>query len=1005
MPMMRWIILLAGVLLHGVMRQSWAAPDDLVRTNSSFIVDVWDTEKGLPQNEVTSLIQANDGYLWFGTPAGLVRFDGVRFAVFDESNTPGLTSSRIIALFEDREANLWVSTETAGIFSLRDGRATYAGFGRGTRMAGACQDASGAVWFHLANGQLWRHSQSINTPFLVNTNRPTDYRGIIAERGGPVWIGADWALAFLPSNVALRSPELPLEPSSQRIGKLDYLLASRQGGYWRLAERRVQKWRSGESQPDLDWGWYPWQLTSITTACEDNDGNLIVGTSGAGIYWFDGKGGVDCISTNQGLSNTHILSLQMDREGDLWVGTDGGGLDRVRRPIFDVVEGSRGLVVQSVSGDRTGGVWIGYNDSPLSYWKPGGGQHWLRLPLGIVYVDRAERVWAGTRAAGSFPVLYQVQAGKLQPVPGATSLNGVVRALLEDRQGSLWVGTEHGLARWNQKEWRLYTTDDHLSSDAIQALAEAGDGSLWIGTRGGGLNHLQGSAVTVIRKSEGGLPSDDIACLEVDGDGVLWVGTDGGGLGRCRDGKWTRYTRENGLASNSISYLIEDSQGFLWLGSNAGLMRIDKGQLNAMAGAAEPRAPLPCRVYGRAEGLPIGECTSGSQPGSWRAPDGKLFFPTIKGLVSVDPAELRPNTNAPPVLIESILVDGQPQPLADANTTGFTIPSSKERLEIQFTSLNFSAPDRARFRYWLENHETGWIEAGDTRFARYTKLPPGQYRFHVTACNEDGVWNPAGTSLSILVLPPFWRTGWFLGTSTACLLAAVAGLVHFFSTQRLHRELVLVQQRESLEKERARIARDIHDQLGASLTQVALLGELVEGDKESPAEVEAHARQISQTARETTRVLDEIVWAVNPSNDTLEGLMTYICKYTQEYLAVAGLHYRLDVPEQLPAWPIPPEVRHHVFLASKEAVTNIVRHAHATEVWVRLRLGKENFTIEIQDNGRGLGGLDGKAAQSRNGLGNMRKRMESIGGLFAIGPAPERGALVCLTAPLGTGRN
>ena len=250
------------------------------------------------------------------------------------------------------------------------------------------------------------------------------------------------------------------------------------------------------------------------------------------------------------------------------------------------------------------------------------------------------------------------------------------------------------------------------------------------------------------------------------------------------------------------------------------------------------------------------------------------------------------------------------------------------------------------------------------------------------------------------MLPPFWQTWWFLSLTTVCLLGMIVGSVHYVSTQRLQRQLAELQHKEALERERARIARDIHDQVGASLTQLSLLGELVEGDKNDPKEVESHARQIEQTALETTRALDEIVWTVNPSNDTLDGLVTYVCKYAQDYLAVAGLRYRLEVPPQLPGTPISPELRHNVFLASKEAITNVVRHAQATAVSLRLRLDPASFTLEIEDDGRGLGGLDPKAAQTRNGLRNMRKRMEDIGGSFFIGPAPERGTVIRLTAPL-----
>jgi signal transduction histidine kinase len=230
----------------------------------------------------------------------------------------------------------------------------------------------------------------------------------------------------------------------------------------------------------------------------------------------------------------------------------------------------------------------------------------------------------------------------------------------------------------------------------------------------------------------------------------------------------------------------------------------------------------------------------------------------------------------------------------------------------------------------------------------------------------------------------------------------IVGSVHFASTQKLQRQLGNLKQQEALEKERARIARDLHDQLGANLTQVALLGELAQDDKDSPQEVQAHAEQICQTALETTHALDEIVWTVNPSNDTLDGLINYICKYAQDYLALAGLRYRLDVPAQLPNTPISPELRHNMFLAAKEAVNNVVKHAQASAASIRLRLDQKRFTLEIEDNGRGMAGLDEKAAQARNGLRNMRKRMEDVGGEFTISAAPEGGSIVRLTAPLGS---
>ena len=353
-------------------------------------------------------------------------------------------------------------------------------------------------------------------------------------------------------------------------------------------------------------------------------------------------------------------------------------------------------------------------------------------------------------------------------------------------------------------------------------------------------------------------------------------------------------------------------------------------------------------------------------------------------------------------MIESVRVGGHEQKtnrFSPAWSRVVTIPPGHEQLEIRYTALNFPAPTEVQFKYRLEGHETAWTEAGDTRVAYYNKLPPGNYRFHVIAGNEDGVWSETGDALAVTVQPQFWQTWWFRTAAILCLVGIVVAVVRYLSTQKLRRQL---QQQASLEKERSRIARDLHDQLGANLTQVGLLGEMAEADKNSPAEIVSHAQQISQTARETTRSLDEIVWAVNPSNDTLEGLTNYACKYAQEYLAMAGLRYRVDVPAQLPAITIPPEVRHNIFLAFKEAVNNVVKHAQASEVRVRLQLQPGNFTLSIEDNGHGPGGRNANAAPARNGLRNMRKRMADIHGEFSISPGTGGGTTVCLTVPVGT---
>jgi ligand-binding sensor domain-containing protein/signal transduction histidine kinase len=961
MPMNRWKLPFAWLSLCVFALAFPAKAGAAEPADASFIVDAWSTEEGLPQSSVISAIQTRDGYLWLGTLNGLVRFDGNHFTIFDENNTPGLGSERIVYLFEDSHTNLWIGTDTGAVAMAKDGRITnfqIGGAGHEGRLLYAFEDSKGIVWFYTADRRtIWYQDGRMSTdPSLI-------------------------------------SRELELRATK-------VLIPGQADSFWSIQYGRVQKWKGNQRERDL--GVYPWKLNTIVAcAGEDSGGNLIVGTLGEGVFWLGADGNWRHISTEQGLSSAFVLSLCMDKQGNLWVGTDGAGLDRIKTKVFKMADKFHPWNVQSLSEDAQGGLWVAFGAAGGSYWRSNVVQDFhvgQFQNAWTVLVDHQQQVWVGTWDEG----LFQWQTNQFRPAPGARRLGQRVFALFEDHTGQLWAGTRNGLARWNGTDWKIYTTQDGLSENIVRAITEDAEGNLWIGTESGGLNFFKAGRFIAYLAGTNGLPGNDISCLCLDPDGVLWVGTSGHGLARFYQGKWTRYSTDDGLASNSIDYIIDDGGGYLWIGSNAGLMRLQKKLLNDFAGGTA--GSISCRTYGEADGLPTRECSAGSQPAACRTRDGRLWFPTTKGLVLVNPAELKPNRRPPTVMIESVLVEGREQKtnrLGSAWNQSILVPPGYERLEIHYTGLNFSAPNGVRFKYRLEGHETAWTEAGDTRVAYYSNLAPGHYFFHVTASNEDGVPNETGSVLEITVQPQFWQTGWFLAVLIVFFLGLVVAVVRYLSTQKLHRQLQALQQQEALEKERSRIARDLHDQLGANLTQVALLGEMAESDKNSPAEIASHAQQISQTARETTRSLDEIVWAVNPSNDTLDSLINYACKYGQEYLALAGLRYRVDVPAQLPVIPIPPEVRHNVFLAFKEAVNNVVKHAQASEVWIRLRLQSGKFALSIEDNGHGLGALDAQATQTRNGLRNMRRRMEDIHGEFSIGPGTKAGTIVCLTIPFG----
>jgi signal transduction histidine kinase len=382
-----------------------------------------------------------------------------------------------------------------------------------------------------------------------------------------------------------------------------------------------------------------------------------------------------------------------------------------------------------------------------------------------------------------------------------------------------------------------------------------------------------------------------------------------------------------------------------------------------------------------------------------------LWFPTLKGIAIVDP---RPGTNSlpvPNVVLEEVRMDGAvvfSSSLAHSATNSpllaLRIPPGNHPLEFHYTGLSFNAPERVRFRYRMEHLDPAWTEAGGSRTASYPYIPAGEYRFHVIAANRSGVWNEQGASIAVTVLPQFWKARWFIAILAAGLLGTVVGVTRIVETRKMRRQLQRAEQERALERERARIAQDLHDDLGSSLTRISLLSDLARADKDSPEQLEAHVDKISQSAAHTVRALEEIVWAVRPGSDSLQSLIEYISHFANEMFEGGPTRCRLDLPQELPARVLPPEIRHNIFLIVKEALTNARKHSGAREVHVRATTNADRLEIIVQDDGKGFA----LAPQNghHHGLENMRRRAEAIGGKLLLESTGGRGTTVSLTAPL-----
>jgi signal transduction histidine kinase len=797
---------------------------------------------------------------------------------------------------------------------------------------------------------------------------------------------------------------------------VSFLYLCEDGAAWVIGNGRVRKARARQwvQEAEACRGVFTGRLDRIGVQ-EDRRGGAWLYHYGKGIFHLRPTGQTRQIADEENFPGERVDCFFQDREANLWAGVDRGGLVRLREKRFTVwaPDDSPAKAAVSVAEDAQGGVWIGTYGAGLYRWHDGAWQS-FGVPEGTrrgfvfsVCPDRAGRLWA---SAGEED-LYLGDQGQFKPVTPA--VHGV-KALLAAHDGRVWVGTKSRLFCWSEQETQQLQSIEGVSRTDVRALAEDTQGVIWAGMGDGTLYRVESNRVASFRPRDQ-WATQPIWSLSADPDGSVWAGTFRGGLLRFRDGNFIRYTTKQGLPDDVICQILDDEEGRLWLGSQQGIFCVEKSDLNNCA-QGKARA-VNCTAYGRYDGLPSLECSGSYQPAAWRGHDGRLFFATLRGVVSVRPEDLSSNRLPPPVVIERVLVDGQraedkagKQVFGDSSLDVVEVGPGKRQLEFQYTGLSFVSPDRVRFRYQLDGFDKDWVEAGSRRWVQYGFLRPGTYTFRVKACNNDGVWNSRGASLLLRVSPHFYETTWFLGLAGCAIIGGVAAGARAVSTRKYRRALALLEQQHAIERDRARIARDIHDDLGAGLTRITLLSELAR--REPPDQAGGHLDRISSSARELTRTMDEIVWAVDPQHDTLNGLMDYASAYTEDYLRLAGIRCRMDLPSALPLVQVAAESRYNLFLALKEALNNIVKHAHASEVWLRLRLAPGRFTLVLEDNGQGLataspssnnpGGNaeSGERLYSGHGLGNLEQRLAAIGGSCAVRSAPGQGTRIEMTIHL-----
>jgi signal transduction histidine kinase/ligand-binding sensor domain-containing protein len=975
-----------------------------VRGESDWFARPWQTDEGLPNNTVTGIAQTSDGYLWLATPSSLVSFDGVDFHQYSLMNLVGHQNRGILAMTLNRGGGLTLAMDRGAIVRLNSGKTRI--FTANAELPNlvpqsVVEDGQGATWIAYRGGSVWRIKNSKAAALTERDGLPAgpSICSLAADNRGRLWFAKAGQFGMFRNG--------RFRPVLQLNWTATCLAGARDGGIWISTGSRLFKYNEGQKLRDV--GAFTTERAGMEPSAllEAHDGAVWIGTSGNGLFRYDGER-FEQIAT----SHSQILSLYEDREKNLWAGMGGGGLNRIRQRSLELKGSDSGLPEAGLSlcQDDAGAIWATTQNGLLArwadnQWKPTSTDKTWPWDATCVVADRSGTLWVGTQHHG----LLCCRDGRAVPWKNADRVKGhAIRALLISKNGDLWIGEENPNALQRLRGDALEDYELPPNIRLIRAMAQDAEGNVWVGTSKGVLLRVAGRQL--IDETTNLLERPlSIRYLYATPDGSLWLGFAGWGLGRIKNGRFAEMSEAQGLYDDFISQIISDERGNLWFGSNRGIFKVRLQELDAVA---EGRAGYLRSIhYGQGEGLPSLQANFGNTPGALRTRDGRLWIPTRSGMVVINPASLADSLEPPPVLIKRVVLDGQtlaqydgvmpPRSGRDANlgsgTAVFRLPPSYHRLEIDYTATSFTAPENVQFRYRLEGVDKDWIAAGTQRSVAYIRLPSGSYRFRVVASNRDSDWNETGAGLAFVVLPFFWETWTFRLFTLGLFTLAVVLIVRYVSFRRLRLRLQQAEQQATLHKERARIAKDIHDDLGANLTQIAFLSELVRYDSAQPSKPAAHVEKISATARQAIKSLDEIVWAVNPRNDTLGQLMDYTGQYALDFLEWAQIRCRLDFPEPIPERRIPANVRHNLFLVVKEALNNVVKHAQAHEVRLRLATTVEAVQIEIQDDGRGFGQAPDSAGA--DGLRNIRQRIKEIGGTCRIDSQVGAGTKIIIQFP------
>ncbi len=982
-----WLFFCSSGWLPGL-NAAEPAPDTSKRPKQYSFNALGMESSGRWQGAPIAALQTRDGYLWLGTAGGLAKFDGARFTFFLPPNAPAFLKQLIHCLYEDQEGNLWIGADR-GLFRYHKGNFEQIGLVDAS-ISAVAQDQAGRMWigtfgkglYSWQNGQFQSYNSNPVMPGLV-------VRCLFVDSSDRIWVGFRKASGVICG-------EKGVFRHYDAGGKLH-----------------------GEVQ----------------AVCEQPRGTLWFGMRGDGIFRLKDNSVYQCTPEN-GLAGTQIFDLKPSLDGGVWVAE--GLLQKIVDPdrcILNTIIGVPSETIHAICEDRERNVWLcGFPDGLIrgcetpyrsisvtdglpgngvkTVKADGQGNLWMAVQHeGVVKMSPDGQVTTYTKNDGlpgddptlAYPAsdgtvwigigrhLCVYRDGAFKSYPDVPALCGAY----EDHLGAMWLGTEdEGVFRYKDGAFGKVESAPGQPIPHATSFFETSDGTMYIGTWRSGIFKIKDGQMTIYDHNNG-LPTDDVRAVYVDKEGHIWAGLRAEGLAVWQDGRWTHTPALSQVVAYQVTAIAEDDRHQLWLGTRHGVMWAPK---DALLAAARGERSLPkLQIVDMVDGFHVGSVWSGAQPVVWQRPDHSLLFATHFGVLVIDPDHLLPNAVPPPVHIEKVTLDGRTVDPADT----IYIPAGVKEVVIEYTALSFSQPNLVSFKYMLEGCDRDWVDVGTRRVAFYGQLPARKYVFRVKACNSDGVWNDQGAQISLIQQPHFYERWWFYGVFFLGAAGAVLGFSRW-SNHQLKLKLERLEQKQAMErekeKERLRIARNLHDGLGANLTEIGLFAETAKHPASSPQTTKDMAF-LSERVRTMAEALDAVVWVVNPANDSLDRLSAYICEIFEALLRISSIRGRQDVSGDIPPYPVTPEERSNFFLTAKEAINNMVKHSGATEGRLRIKIEADKFCLTLEDNGVGFDPSLPENAR-RNGLANMRARIAELKGTFILNSTPGKGTSILISVSL-----